>query len=263
MFLRFFSFQKLPVTSSASRNVYYFKPRWALFFKIRYLSLHKTWKAGRNDSGHVVMRTRTSLLRRCRSFQINYHFRYIKLGFISQFQFIPFKNKLLSLIHFSNGSLSYFITTENHKLFSFFYLNKNKRFGNFFDNNLFRLLIQLKVTAKVSLLEISPGKGSQYCRSSGTFGKIIKFDRDNFSVLIKLPSGCRKIFSYYSFVAIGEVALNKHANFLNSKAGYWRGFGVKSTVRGVAMNPVDHPHGGRTKSIKYPRTPWGKTTKFK
>jgi len=166
------------------------------------------------------MRTRTSLLKRYKSFQINYHFRYIKLGFVSQFQFIPFKNKLLSLVHFSNGSLSYFVTTENHKLFSFFYLNKNKKFGNLFTNNLFRLLIQLKITAKVSLLEIAPGKGAQYCRSSGTFGKIIKFDDSNFAILIKLPSGCKKLFSYYSFVAIGEVALNKHSNFLNSKAGY-------------------------------------------
>lgn len=263
MFLRFFSFQKLPITSSASRRVYYFKPRWLLSLKIRQLSLHKTWKAGRNDSGHVVMHTRTSLSKHSRSFQINYHFRYIKLGFISQFQFIPFKNKLLSLIHFSNGSLTYFVTTENHKLFSFFYLNKSKKFGNYFTNNLFRLLVQLKVTAKVSLIEISPGRGSQYCRSPGTYGKIIKFDLSNLSVLIKLPSGCRKLFSYYSFTAMGEVALSKHASFLNSKAGYWRGFGVKSSVRGVAMNAVDHPHGGQTKSIKYPRTPWGKTTKFK
>ena len=166
------------------------------------------------------MRTKTSLLRRNKSFQINYHFRYINLGFISQFQFISFKNRLLSLIHFSNGNISYFVTTQNHKLFSFFFLNRNKKFGHLFNNNLFRLLVQLKVTAKVSLLEISAGKGAQYCRSAGTFGKIIKFDLSNFSVLIKLPSGCRKIFSYYSFAALGEVALGKHASFLNSKAGY-------------------------------------------
>jgi large subunit ribosomal protein L2 len=62
---------------------------------------------------------------------------------------------------------------------------------------------------------------------------------------------------------LGSLALHDNKNFLNGKAGYWRNFGVKPLVRGVAMNPVDHPHGGRTKSIKYPRTPWGKTTKFK
>jgi large subunit ribosomal protein L2 len=50
---------------------------------------------------------------------------------------------------------------------------------------------------------------------------------------------------------------------LNTKAGYWRSFGVKSIVRGVAMNAVDHPHGGRTKSVKTPQTPWGFVTKKK
>jgi large subunit ribosomal protein L2 len=61
----------------------------------------------------------------------------------------------------------------------------------------------------------------------------------------------------------GSISLKENKNFLNGKAGYWRSFGLKSLVRGVAMNPVDHPHGGRTKSVRYPRTPWGKTTKFK
>jgi large subunit ribosomal protein L2 len=62
---------------------------------------------------------------------------------------------------------------------------------------------------------------------------------------------------------LGRLALEEKVNYLNGKAGYWRSFGNKPLVRGVAMNPVDHPHGGRTKAVKYPRTPWGKTTKFK
>jgi large subunit ribosomal protein L2 len=57
--------------------------------------------------------------------------------------------------------------------------------------------------------------------------------------------------------------LPENKRYKNTKSGYWRSFGCKPIVRGVAMNPVDHPHGGRTSTIKYPRTPWGKTTKFK
>jgi large subunit ribosomal protein L2 len=57
--------------------------------------------------------------------------------------------------------------------------------------------------------------------------------------------------------------LSLHSRCANTKSGYWRSFGLKSIVRGVAMNPVDHPHGGRTKAIRYQRTPWGKTTKYK
>jgi len=51
--------------------------------------------------------------------------------------------------------------------------------------------------------------------------------------------------------------------FHHTKSGYWRKFGKKATVRGVAMNPVDHPHGGQSKAIRYQRTPWGHTAKHK
>lgn len=125
------------------------------------------------------------------------------------------------------------------------------------------MLFQIKKLAFVSVLELLPGFGAQYTRSSGTKSRIIKFDPISHSVLIKLSSGVKKIFSYYSFVMFGQLSLQENSNFLNGKAGYWKNFGIKSLVRGVAMNPVDHPHGGRTKSVKYPRTPWGKTTKFK
>jgi ribosomal protein L2 len=82
------------------------------------------------------------------------------------------------------------------------------------------MLFQIKKLSFVSCLEIIPGKGSQYSRSSGTKSRIIKFDRDNHSVLIKLPSGVKKIFSYYSFVMYGEISLKDNKNFYNGKAGY-------------------------------------------
>ena len=78
-----------------------------------------------------------------------------------------------------------------------------------------------------------------------------------------MPSGVRKSFSLYSLTSLGAVSLKIKKLVVNTKAGFWKRYGKKSQVRGVAMNPVDHPHGGRTKAIKYPRTPWGKTTKKK
>jgi large subunit ribosomal protein L2 len=125
------------------------------------------------------------------------------------------------------------------------------------------MIFQIKKLSFISCLELLPGLGAQYVRSSGTKARIIKLDSSSHSALIQLPSGVKKIFSYYSFVMLGRLSLAENLNFLNGKAGYWRSFGLKSLVRGVAMNPVDHPHGGRTKAVKYPRTPWGKTTKFK
>ncbi len=263
MFLNTFFLKKNHYKSPASRNSYSYYNKINFIIKFKKLSIVKKWKSGKNDSGKIIIRTKKSLLKKIKYFKINYFLRYLKLGFISSFNFLPFKNKLLSFVIFSNGTFSYYLTTENHKLFSFIYFNYYKKLKKLKLKSTFFMLFQIKKLSFVSCLEIIPGKGSQYSRSSGTKSRIIKFDRDNHSVLIKLPSGVKKIFSYYSFVMYGEISLKDNKNFYNGKAGYWSSFGVKPLVRGVAMNPVDHPHGGRTKSVKYPRTPWGKTTKFK
>jgi large subunit ribosomal protein L2 len=113
----------------------------------------------------------------------------------------------------------------------------------------------IKRLSKVSLIELYPGLGIQYIRSSGCFGKLIKFDFEKHVALIELPSGVSKNFSIYSLSSIGGVSLPEKKHVKNTKAGFYKNLGKKSKVRGVAMNPIDHPHGGRTKSIKYPRTP--------
>ena len=127
----------------------------------------------------------------------------------------------------------------------------------------FFLIRNLPKNQPVSLLEIIPYKGIQYTRSTGTFAKILKMDSRISTSLVKLPSGVKKIFSTYSIGSLGSVALPENKKWANNSAGFYQKYGKKSKVRGVAMNPVDHPHGGRTKAIKYQRTPWGKTTKFK
>ncbi len=263
MFLDLYSLKKLPYKSAASRNSYLYHNKLSFILKNKSLSIRKKSNSGRNDSGRIIIRTKTSLLKKIKNININYNLRYFKLGFISSFNFLPFKNKLLSFVIFSNGAFTYYLTTENHKLFSLIYFNFYKNLKKIKLKSSFFMLFQIKKLSFVSCLEITPGKGSQYSRSSGTQSRIIKFDKDSHSVLVKLPSGVKKIFSYYSFVMLGQLYLKENKNFNNGKAGYWRLFGVKPLVRGVAMNPVDHPHGGRTKSIRYPRTPWGKTTKFK
>lgn len=263
MFLNFYEMNKSFFTSSAKRNSYNFYTSLNTHLKYKPLMLRSLWLAGRNHSGRIILRTRGSMIKKNSNYKLNYNFRYLKMGIISSFNFIPFKNKIISLIIFSNGSATYYTASENFKLFNIFYFNLNKKFKKFNFINIHLMLIQIKKLSAVSCLEITPGLGSQYSRSPGTKSKIIKFDKNSHSALIELPSGIKKIFSFYSFVLIGQVANSLHSKYLNGKAGYWRSFGFKSMVRGVAKNPVDHPHGGRTKAIKYPRTPWGKTTKFK
>jgi len=148
-------------------------------------------------------------------------------------------------------------------LFAYSYLNIKKNLRNFFQTSYWAPLYLLKKLIFISFIEIYPLKNAQYCLSSGTRSKVLSLDKKTRIVLIQLPSKVKKIISFYSCVFIGRIALEEKKKYKNTKSGYWRSFGKKSIVRGVAMNAVDHPHGGRTKSIRYPQTPWGKTTKYK
>jgi ribosomal protein L2 len=142
------------------------------------------------------------------------------LGFISSFKFIPYKNRILSLVYFSNGAVTYYLTSEFHFLFSFIYFNKFKKLKKIKLKNTALMLFQIKKLSFVSCLEILPNRGAQYCRSSGTKSKIFKIDHVAHSVLIQLPSGVKKTFSYYSFVLLGQISVVEHARYKNHKSGY-------------------------------------------
>lgn len=250
-------------TSPASRKITFFPSEMLIAKSHKKLTLKLKNKSGRSSTGRIIFRTRTSFLIKKKNFQINYFLRYRCLGVVASFSLIPFKNRLLSLIFFSNGMVSYFLTTDRHILFSFLSVKLIKRLSKINLKATHFMLFQIKKLSFISCVEITPGLGSQYIRSPGTKGRILSFDEPTHSCLIKLPSGLKKVFSYYSFAFIDNISIISHKRRLNGKAGFWRTFGKKPIVRGVAMNAVDHPHGGRTKSIKTPLTPWGKITKFK
>jgi large subunit ribosomal protein L2 len=115
-------------------------------------------------------------------------------------------------------------------------------------------------------VELKPGKGGQLMRAAGTFAKIIK-KTDRF-VVIRLHSGKFHSISPRSMATIGIVSGDKNelGTFRLRKAGQSRWRNRRPTVRGVAMNPIDHPHGGgqgKSKGGAHPVTPWGKLTKGK
>ena len=100
-----------------------------------------------------------------------------------------------------------------------------------------------------------------FVRSAGTFGQIIQKDLNKSRV--RLPSGKVKDISTESFATLGVVSNTLNKSTVYGKAGVSRLLGRRSVVRGVAMNPVDHPHGGRTNGGRPSCTPWGKPTKGK
>jgi hypothetical protein len=173
------------------------------------------------------------------------------ISLVTTFKLIPFQNKLVALSFLASGGISYLPATDHFKIFHFTYFpTQNFKLKPFFSNPTLFLLVYVQRLAKVSLLELYPGAGIQYARSSGTFARLVKIELNSHTALLQLPSGVRKTFSLYSLASLGSVALKSKALLSNTKSGYWRNFGLKPHVRGVARNPVDHPHGGRAKSIK-------------
>jgi large subunit ribosomal protein L2 len=98
-------------------------------------------------------------------------------------------------------------------------------------------------------------EGGKYSKSAGTFCKLISLNFDKNLAKISLPTGKIKKISIFCFASLGRVSNIFHKDQFFSKAGYNRNIGFKSSVRGVAMNPIDHPHGGRTKTNSPELTP--------
>lgn len=114
----------------------------------------------------------------------------------------------------------------------------------------------------VHCVELKPGRGAQFARSAGTFCQIM--GKEGKYVLLKMPSGeLRKVLKE-CMATIGRVSNTEHNTITLGNAGRARHLGIRPTVRGVAMNPVDHPLGGgrgRSKGNNIPRSPWGQPSK--
>ncbi|MDX1838438.1 50S ribosomal protein L2 [Legionella taurinensis] len=123
-------------------------------------------------------------------------------------------------------------------------------------------LRNIPVGTTIHCVEMKPGKGAQLLRSAGCSGQIVA--KEGVYATLKLRSGeMRKVLTACRAV-IGEVSNSEHSLRALGKAGAKRWRGIRPTVRGVAMNPVDHPHGGgegRTSGGRHPVTPWGVPTK--
>jgi len=124
------------------------------------------------------------------------------------------------------------------------------------------MLKNMPVGTIIHNIEMKPGKGAQLCRSAGTYAQLA--GRDQGYAQIKMPSGELRIVPQDCLATVGAVSNPDHSNTNLGKAGRKRWLGKRPSVRGVAMNPVDHPLGGgegRTSGGRHPVTPWGKPTK--
>jgi large subunit ribosomal protein L2 len=123
-------------------------------------------------------------------------------------------------------------------------------------------LAKIPLGTQIHAIELKPGKGAQMVRSAGTSAQLMA--REGHLATLRLPSGEMRMVHVDCLATVGEVGNAEHENRRIGKAGRTRWLGFRSVVRGVAMNPVDHPMGGgegRSSGGRHPCTPWGKVTK--
>jgi large subunit ribosomal protein L2 len=123
-------------------------------------------------------------------------------------------------------------------------------------------LEKIPLGSMVHNIELTHGKGGQMVRSAGGYAQIMA--KEGNYVQLRLPSGEMRRVRKECFATVGQVGNLDHENIVSGKAGRSRWLGIRPTVRGVAMNPVDHPHGGgegKSSGGRHPVTPWGMPTK--
>lgn len=122
-------------------------------------------------------------------------------------------------------------------------------------------LVEMRSYSKICNFGSQVGAAPQYARAPGSTGVLLIPRLTADFALVSLPSGQFCLLQNNAYVAQGGVSPTDWKFFINTKAGYWKNLGYATTVRGTVKNANDHPNGGRTRALKYPRTPWGKTAK--
>jgi len=169
---------------------------------------------------------------------------------------ITIKKKNFGLIKYSNGAMSYIALTHGFFIGEYNASTNLPPYLWFFDKPGSTVLIFFLKKFSIFNNLITKYR-SKYARSSGTFCQILDIYDDYNLIKVKLPSGFEKIVSFFNYVTIGRCSNIDNIKIVLGKAGSLKNRGLKSKVRGVAMNPVDHPHGGRTKTNKPEVSPWG------
>ena len=177
---------------------------------------------------------------------------------VLRIEYDPIRTAYIALIEYEDKIKSYIIAPQKLKIGDTVVSGDkvNVRIGNAMP------LKNIPVGTIIHNIEMKPGKGAQIARSAGTFVNLLAKDSGN--AIIKISSGETRLVNENCIATIGFVSNPNQKNIKLGSAGRKRWLGFRPKVRGVAMNPIDHPHGGgegRTSGGRHPSTPWGKPTK--
>ena len=213
---------------------------------------------GRNNTGRITIRHRGGgHKRRYRLIDFKRN-KFDIPGKVATIEYDPNRSAYISLIHYSDGDKRYILSPLGLKVGDPILSGDNAplKVAN---------ALQLKNIPAglfVHNIEMEPGKGGQLVRSAGASAQVMAH-ADGVCTL-KLPSGEVRMVRENCMATIGQVGNRSHEQVVSGKAGRTRWLGRRPKVRGVAMNPVDHPMGGgegKSSGGRHPTTPWGKPTK--
>ena len=215
-------------------------------------------KGGRNNTGRITMRRRGGgHKRRYRIIDFKRN-KYNIEGRVMTIEYDPNRSAFISLISYVDGDKRYILHPEGLSVGDSIYSGDKVPLKP--ANSL--PLLSIPTGYSVHNIELIPGKGGQLARSAGNSAQIMA--HDNGYCTLKLPSGEVRMVSDKCHATIGEIGNRSHEQIVSGKAGRSRWLGKRPKVRGVAMNPVDHPMGGgegKSSGGRHPSTPWGKPTK--
>jgi large subunit ribosomal protein L2 len=217
-------------------------------------------KGGRNNTGRITARRRGGgHKRRYRMIDFKRN-KYDVVGTVERLEYDPNRTAFIALINYEDGERQYIIAPQRlavgDKVVSGEQVDIKP--GNAMP------MKNIPVGTIIHNIEMKPGKGAQMARSAGTYVQLI--GKDQGYVQLRLSSGELRMVRGECMATIGAVSNPDQQNIKLGKAGRNRWLGKRPSVRGVAMNPIDHPHGGgegRTSGGRHPVTPWGKPTKGK
>lgn len=207
--------------------------------KITRLLEKKEKISGRNNSGKITVRHRGGCHRR-RWRKVDFKRNFVNTpATVLQIQRDPNRTANLALVCYPGGILSYILAPEGLPPQTQLYTTTN----NLTTIGTHMPLKNILIGSFIFNLETKPGSGGKFIRSAGTYGILLSKDKSGY-VQIKLPSGETKKFQENCHATLGITSNVKHHTHHLTKAGQNRHLGIRPHVRGVAMNPVDHPHGG-------------------
>ena len=224
------------------------------------LTIGLSKSGGRNNKGRVTARRRGGghkRLYRLIDFKRN-HFEIPAK--VERIEYDPNRSAFIALLLYNDGKKSYILAPQRLAVGDTVVSSPKADIkpGNALP------LANIPVGTIIHNVELKPGKGGQIARSAGTYVQLV--GRDQSYSILRLNSGEQRMTRSECMATIGAVSNPDNKNIKLAKAGRSRWLGRRPSVRGVAMNPIDHPHGGgegKTSGGRHPVTPWGKPTKGK